>query len=60
MLFDGVFKLRVESRISYGVEPGRKRLLMIRLGDRNVPTTTIRVITNWTEELKRLMQPPAR
>jgi Tol biopolymer transport system component len=57
LLFDGLFNLRVESGISYSVDPGGKRFLMTRLGDSNVPSTTIRVITNWTTELKRLMQP---
>jgi eukaryotic-like serine/threonine-protein kinase len=54
MLFDGLFNLRAESGVSYDVDPAGNRFLMIRLASDDVATSSVRVITNWSQELARL------
>jgi serine/threonine-protein kinase len=53
-LFSGVFNLRAESGISYDVEPKGNRFLMIRPAGEGATFSSIRVITNWSQELARL------
>jgi serine/threonine-protein kinase len=53
-LFSGVFNLRAESGISYDVEPKGNRFLMIRPAGEGAAFSSIRVITNWPQELARL------
>lgn len=53
-LFSGVFNLRAESGISYDVEPKGNRFLMIRPAGEGTAFSSIRVITNWSQELARL------
>jgi hypothetical protein len=57
-LFDGVFNLRAESGVSFDVDPSGKRFLMIRLAGDGTAPSSIRVITNWSRELARLMTRP--
>ena len=54
MLFDGTYNLRSDSGVSFAVETGAKRFLMIRpAGSGNEPSQ-IRVVVNWFDELRRL------
>jgi serine/threonine protein kinase len=53
-LFDGIYNLRAESGVSYDVHPKGNRFLMIRLADQGTVASSIRVITNWSQELARL------
>ena len=58
-IFDGVFNLRAESGISFDVDPnGSTRFLMIRLAAEGTTPSSVRVITNWSRELTRLMTRP--
>jgi serine/threonine-protein kinase len=58
LLFDGVFNLRAESGVSYDAHPNAGRFLMIRVADDDMVSTSIRLITNWSSELRRLMTLP--
>jgi len=60
VMFDGFFNLRAESGISYDVDPKSTRFLTIRLAGDGVASSSIRVITNWSQELARLMSSPPR
>jgi Tol biopolymer transport system component len=60
VLFDGLFNLRAESGISYDVDPKGTRFLTIRLAGDGVASSSIRVITNWSQELARLMSSAPR
>ncbi|HYT67280.1 MAG TPA: protein kinase [Vicinamibacterales bacterium] len=54
VLFDGLYNLRSESGVSFDVDPNG-RFLMVRLADESAAPSSIRLIINWTSELKRLM-----
>jgi hypothetical protein len=54
-VFSGVFNLRAESGVSYDVEPKGNRFLMIRPAADATGFAAIRVITNWSGELERVM-----
>jgi Tol biopolymer transport system component len=55
-LFDGLYNLRVESGISYAVDPKRGRFLTIRLAEDVAPATAVRMMLDWTAELARLVE----
>jgi serine/threonine-protein kinase len=54
-LFEGQYDSRGGAGISYSVSPNGQRFLMIRK-PRSLPTE-LNVVTNWFEELKRLVPP---
>ena len=55
MVFDGVYNLRTETGISYDIHPKTGQFLMIRPAGQaaGAPPPRVRVLMNWTEELKR-------
>ena len=59
-VFDGLFNLRVESGVSYDVDPKGSRFLMIRPAGEGATFSSIRVMTNWSRELERMMARPAQ
>jgi dipeptidyl aminopeptidase/acylaminoacyl peptidase len=44
------------SSSNYDVSADGQRFLMVKEGERDVPPTEIRVVPNWSEEVKRLVQ----
>jgi serine/threonine-protein kinase len=53
LLFEGVYNLRSDTGISYAVAPKGDRFLMVRLSEGNA-ASTLTVVTNWFDELRRL------
>jgi eukaryotic-like serine/threonine-protein kinase len=47
----GIYNLRNESGISYDVDPKEERFLMLRPAEGAADALSLRVITNWTNEL---------
>jgi Tol biopolymer transport system component len=56
LLFDGVYNMRTDSGISYGVDSKNGRFLMYRLTEGAGTPTSIRVITNWSSGLRDLVK----
>ena len=57
VLFHGVYNLQSETGESYDVDPKTGRFLMIRLADEHAsdPATVLRVVLNWSAEMRRLV-----
>jgi Tol biopolymer transport system component len=53
LLFEGVYNLRSDTGISYALTPRGDRFLMVRLSEQNA-VSTLTVVTNWFDELRRL------
>jgi protease II len=54
ILFDGVYRMRSDTNVSYDVDPKGGRFLMIRPADEEGSDTSIRIVLDWLRELKRL------
>jgi len=54
-LFKGMYDLRSNSGVSYDVDPKGGRFLMIRLAQDSNPPTQVRVVLNWSDEVRRLV-----
>ncbi len=54
-LFKGVYDLRSNSGVTYDVDPKNVRFLMIRPAEDTGAPTTVRVVLNWFEELRRVV-----
>jgi len=52
-LFSGAYDLRSNSGVSYDVDPKTGKFIMIRTADESTLPTSIRVVLNWSEELRR-------
>jgi Tol biopolymer transport system component len=50
---NGMYNSRNESGISYDVDPKQERLLVLRPANEAADALSLRVITNWTDELKQ-------
>ena len=48
----GIHNLRIESGLSYDVEPKTGQFVMLRLGDEAAAANSLRVITSWFSELR--------
>jgi serine/threonine protein kinase/Tol biopolymer transport system component len=55
-LFNGIYNLRNNSGVSYDVDPKGERFLMIRPAANDAASAPIRVVTNWFDELRRVVQ----
>jgi Tol biopolymer transport system component len=56
VLFEGVYNLRTDSGVSYSVSQDGKRFLMVRRASQGNAPTTVNVILNWQEDLKRTVK----
>jgi hypothetical protein len=48
----GIYNLRNESGLSYDVDPKDDRFLVLRPAEEAADALSLRVITNWSSELK--------
>jgi Tol biopolymer transport system component len=55
-LFTGMYNLRMESGITYDVDPTEKRFLTLKLAEESVSLSHIRLITNWFREVSSLVE----
>lgn len=55
ILFDGVYRMRSDTNVSYDVDPKGGRFLMIRPADETASDTSIRIVVGWLTELERLI-----
>jgi serine/threonine-protein kinase len=56
VLFDGVYRMRSDSNISYDIEPNGQRFLMIRPVEEVDMNVGLRIVLNWVDELGRLVK----
>jgi hypothetical protein len=54
-LFKGVFDLRSTSGVTYDVDPKGGRFLMIRPAAETTAATTMKIVLNWFDELRRVV-----
>ena len=54
-LFNGVYRMRSDTGISYGVDPKGERFLMIRSAEEGDSTDNVRIVLNWMEDVRRLV-----
>jgi len=54
VLFDGAYRMRSDTNISYDVGPRADRFLMIRPAAAAGPNAGIRIVLNWLDEVRRL------
>jgi hypothetical protein len=54
LLFEGVYNFRTDSGNTYDVDPKGDRFLMVRPTGDILSFTTVRVVSNWFEELRKL------
>jgi len=55
MLFEAEYVPSPASLVNYDVSSDGQRFLMLKAGDQTQTPTQINVVTNWAEELKRLV-----
>jgi len=54
-LFDGVYRMRSDTGLSFDVDPKGGRFLMIRAAGEEDANAPIRVVLNWIDEARRLV-----
>jgi serine/threonine-protein kinase len=55
VLFDGAYQMRSDSGISYDVDPKGGRFLMIRPAEESDEARGIRIVLNWSREVRRTL-----
>jgi Tol biopolymer transport system component len=58
LLFEGVYRMRSDSGMSFDAAPGGDRFLMIRPADDQDLLAAIRIVLHWDTELRRLVSAP--